>query len=180
VFDFPVWSDTRCRRSNRSTVLITVMPRGYSSGETSSDLSTLWRETSNATHACVFAIFIYSWCAWGDVNDSRSAGGDRHAVVSIRKQFSWESISRRFNRAWRWYTHASKRYGVFKNGNEMNTVIMDAVLYQVLLESHTTGHYVSIRISAIFQKLFNPAKIREFFQNEQRFIVGTYSCPFLD
>jgi len=32
------------------------------SGETSSDLSALRRETSNATHARVFAIFIYSRC----------------------------------------------------------------------------------------------------------------------
>lgn len=76
--------------------------------------------------------------------------------VSIRKQFScsWESISRRFNRAWRWYTsdtHASKRYGVFENGNEMNTVIMDAVLYQAQLESRATRSYGFPRF---FPKLF--------------------------
>lgn len=154
MFDFPAWNDTRCRRSNRSTTLITAMPRGYYVGRLHRTYP-LYERKRQMRHMRAYLLYLSIRDAWGDVNDSRSAGGDRHAVVSIRKQFtcSWESISRRFNRAWRWYTsdtHASKRYGVFENGNEMNTVITDAVLYQALLENRTASRYAIIWICAIF------------------------------
>jgi len=61
----------------------------------------------------------------------------------------------------------------------MNTIITDAVLYQALLESRTASRYAIVRISVIFQKLFNlSAKIREYvltFRSKRRFNNCTYS-----
>jgi len=67
------------------------------------------------------------------VNDSRSAGGDRHAVVSIRKQFSCslrvdlEALQSRVKVVHVRHAYIQVLWDV-RDGNEMNTVIMDTVL----------------------------------------------------
>lgn len=52
-------------------------------------------------------------------------------------------------------THASKRYGVFENGNEMSTVITGTVLYQAMLRSRTSSRYGTVYgLSPFFSKIF--------------------------
>lgn len=153
------------RKMTRGAVGLIAQPRSLprrcgviTRRETSSGLSRFTTGMSNATHARVFAVFIYSRCV-RRLNDGRTAGDDRmqsqafgnNLTVAVSRSRG-ASIARKGG-TYMSDTHASKRYGVFENGNEMSTIITGTVLYQALLRNRTSSRYGTVYgLSRFFSK----------------------------